>query len=420
MNKKQKSEFGDTIAKAAHHLRTYLKLSEATVNKRKEHWQYLLGFAEKQGLNCSFEIVCGQFIESMLNANSDLDKREQQLLYSTKQLQEYLKKGAILNPKESITFNGVIGCAMNRFIAEKASEHLRVSSLHTYKLQLSRFSHYLTKNKVERIEDIRVEHIILYIRQLPSEHKSNLYIAISIIKRFLKWLYENRMLSINLSIRIPSGRYVQQSELPAVYTKEEIGSLLEDGVDRGNPTGKRNYLVLLLAARLGLRASDICNLKFENIHWDKNILFMKQVKTGRMLELPLLADVGNAIIDYLRYGRPQSNEPYVVLTSCSPYRKLVSSATFDIVTKAFKRAGINIPNKKHGTHSLRHSLAARMLECQTMLPIISEVLGHEKTDSTMYYLRIDINTLSACMLDVSPVRENFYKQFKWKDYDNSL
>jgi site-specific recombinase XerD len=420
MNKKQKSAFRAAIDQAAHHLRERLKLSAATVSRRKEHWHYLLDFAEKRGLNSPLEIVCEQFIESRLNAGSDMDKRERQLLYSTKQLQEYLKNGAILNPKETITFNGVIGCAMNEFIAEKASEHLRVSSLHTYKLQLSRFLHYLTENKVEGIGDINVEHIVLYIRQLPAAHKSNLYIATSVIKRFLKWLYESGVLSINLSIRIPSGRYVQQSELPAVYTKEEIGLLLEDGVDRGNPTGKRNYLILLLAARLGLRSSDICNLKFENIHWEKNMLLLEQVKTGSVLELPLLADVGNAIIDYLRYGRPQSNEPYVVLTSCSPYRKMVSSATFDIVTRAFKRAGINISNKKHGAHSLRHSLAARMLEGQTALPVISEVLGHEKTDSTLYYLRIDLNALSACILDVSPVRENFYKQFKWKDYENRL
>jgi len=420
MNKKQESEFRDVLERASHHLRECHKLSETTVSRHKEHWQNLLDFAKEQGLSCSGEIVCEQFIESRLNADSGLDNRKRQLLYSTKLLREYLNKGVILNPKESIILSGAIGCAMSEFIAEKESEHLRTSSLHTYKLQLSRFFRYLTLNKIEEIGAIRVEHILLYIRQLPVEHKSNLYIAASIIKRFLKWLYENRMLSINLSIRIPSGRYVQQSELPAVYTKEEIGLLLEDGVDRGNPTGKRNYLVLLLAARLGLRSSDICNLKFENIHWDKNILLLEQVKTGRALELPLLADVGNAIIDYLRYGRPQSNEQYVVLTSNPPYRKMMSCSIFYIVTAAFKRAGINTANKRHGAHSLRHSLAARMLEGQTTLAVISEVLGHEKTDSTMYYLRIDLHALSACMLDVSPVRENFYKQFKWKDYDNSL
>jgi site-specific recombinase XerD len=138
------------------------------------------------------------------------------------------------------------------------------------------------------------------------------------------------------------------------------------------------------------------------------------------MELPLLADVGNAIIDYLRYGRPVSEEPYILLASNFPYRKMQSSGTFSIVTSAFKRAGINISNKKHGAHALRHSLAARMLEGQTMLPVISEVLGHENTNSSMYYLRIDINSLSACMLDVPSVRNEFYEQFKWNSYGNSI
>lgn len=420
MNKKQESEFSDVIDRASKHLREDHQFSEKTVRKHRDLWQNLWDFAEKERLDCPLETICKCFIENQLNNSTASDRQKRRLLYSTKLLQEYLKKGAILSTKEPIAFDGAIGSAMNEYIEEKTSEHLRKSSLHTYELQLSRFLRYLTASKAEEIRDIRVEHIILYIGQLPSEHKSNLYIAVSIIKRFLKWLYENRKLTVNLSIQIPSGRYVLQSELPAIYTKEEIGRLLEEGVDRGYSTGKRNYLILLLAARLGLRSSDICNLKFENIHWEKNIIQTEQIKTGRMLELPLLADIGNAIIDYLRYGRPQSNEPYILLTACTPYRKMLSSSLFSVVTSAFKRACVNTSNKKHGAHSLRHSLAARMLEGQTALPVISEVLGHEKTDSTMYYLRIDIHTLSACMLDVSPVRKDFYNQFKWKDYENSL
>jgi site-specific recombinase XerD len=309
---------------------------------------------------------------------------------------------------------------MNEYILEKTSEHLRESSLYVYQLQLSRFLCYLTDNSVKHIQDIRVEHVLLYIRQLHPEQKSNLYKAVIIIKRFFRWLFDNKKSTVNLSIQIPSSRYVQQSELPSVYSREEIEQMLENGTDRGYPTGKRNYLILLLAARLGLRSSDICNLKFENIQWEKNILSIEQVKTGKTIELPLLTEAGNAIIDYLRYGRPKSEEPYVILTSNPPYRKMLSSSTFGIVTSAFKRAGVNISNKKHGAHALRHSLAARMLEGQTALHVISEVLGHEKTDATMYYLRIDINSLNACILNVSPVKNGFYEQFKWNNYENTI
>jgi site-specific recombinase XerD len=99
---------------------------------------------------------------------------------------------------------------------------------------------------------------------------------------------------------------------------------------------------------------------------------------------------------------------------------MMTTGIFQIVSSAFKRAGVNISNKKHGAHALRHSLAARMLEGKTTLPVISEVLGHEKTDSTMYYLRIDISSLSACMLDVPLIKEDFYTQFKWYNYEDKI
>jgi site-specific recombinase XerD len=415
MKQKQRLQFCDVIASASHHLREYHQLSEKTIKKHLYHWRSLLDFAEKQELTCVQETICEQFIDYHLRDKQDTLVSKHSPLYSIKLLEEYIRNGEILSTKEAIRFYGEIGVLMDKYILEKTSEHLRQSSIHTYKLQLSRFLRYLSGNSINYISDIRLEHVLLYIKQLSPEHKSNLYIAAIIVKRFFKWLFDRKLTTINLSIQIPSGRYVQQSELPSVYTKEEIEQMLKTGVDRGNSTGKRNYLILLLAARLGLRASDICNLQFENIQWDRSLLLIEQTKTGKTLELPLLADVGNAIIDYLRYGRPKSEEPYVLLTANTPHRKMLSSSTFSIVTSALNRAGVSISNKKHGAHALRHSFAARMLEGRTTLPVISEVLGHEKTDSTMYYLRIDINSLSACMLDVPFIKEDFYDQFKWNE-----
>jgi site-specific recombinase XerD len=403
----------DVIDRASQYLRTSLHLSEGTIQKHKDNWLYFLEFAVKNGWDHVHPKGYSQFIEYLSRDKPKLLSSERSVLYSSKLLQEYLRSGKILSTKEPLEFHGDIGDRMNEYISEKISEHLRKASIHTYRHQLSRFLGYLSNNRINHIIDIRLEHILFYIRQLPREHKSNIYIAISVVKRFLKWLFDQKILPLNLSIQIPIGRYVQQSSLPAIYTRDEIEQTLKSGVDRGYSTGKRDYLILLLAARLGLRSSDICNLKFDNIQWDKNCILLEQVKTGRMLELPLLADIGNAIIDYLQYGRPQSEEPYILLTASSPYRKMLSSSIFGITCAAFKRAGVNIANKKHGAHALRHSLAARMLEGQTTLPVISEVLGHEKTNSTMYYMRIDINSLSACVLDVVSVKDSFYDQFKW-------
>jgi site-specific recombinase XerD len=409
MQQKQEIKLSDAIDRASRYLKEEHRLSEYTVKKHRDNWLCILNFAEKQGLLFVNEAVYEQFITHYLED----ERPERSMLYSLKLLQEYIRSDRMLSKKEPLVFEGEIGDLMQRYIAEKKSEHLRTSSLHTYRLQLSRFLRYLSESGLLQADAIKVEHILLYIRQLPVEHKSNMYIATSIVKRFLKWLYDSKILNINLSIRIPGGRYVQQSELPAVYTREEIERMLKDGIDRGYSTGKRNYLILLLAARLGLRSSDICNLKFSNVQWEKNLLLIEQVKTGRMLELPLLADVGNAIIDYLRYGRPKSEEQYIFLNAGTPFRKMTPTGITGIALAAFKRAGIDISGRRHGAHALRHSLAARMLEGQTTLPVISEVLGHEKTDSTMYYLRIDLSSLKMCILDVPAVKSGFYEQFKF-------
>jgi len=201
--------------------------------------------------------------------------------------------------------------------------------------------------------------------------------------------------------------------LPSVYTKEESECVLSS-IDRGDAVGKRNYLILILAARWGRRSSDVCNLKFENVKWEDNLIMIEQVKTNHSLNLPLLAEVGNAMIDYLHYGRPKSDAQYIILNATHPFGKMKPATIFHVTTNAFRYAKIEIGNRRHGAHSLRHSLAARMLEGQTTMPVVSEVLGHADTNSTMYYLRIDVTSLSVCPLDTLLVTDDFYNQFKWK------
>lgn len=183
-----------------------------------------------------------------------------------------------------------------------------------------------------------------------------------------------------------------------------------DSIDRSRPCGKRNYAIVLLAARLGLRASDIVGLKFENLFWEQSTISLCQYKTGRQLQLPLLGEVGEAIIDYLKYGRPLSNDPYVFLTGVSPFGRMHSSGVTNAVNHAFIASGVNIGHRHHGSHALRHTLASLLLEQSTAMPVITEVLGHENSASTKYYLRIDLTSMKQCMLDTPPVSDDFYNQ----------
>ena len=184
-----------------------------------------------------------------------------------------------------------------------------------------------------------------------------------------------------------------QAKLPAYYTEEEIEKLLKS-VDRGNIVGKRDYAILVIAAYLGLRASDIAHLRFENLHWAHNTIFLRQYKTGKNISLPLLPVVGNALLDYIQYGRPKSDEQYIFLLVISPFLPIRPQAIAGLINRRFSYAGFKSTTRRHGGHALRNSLVKELLNNKQSLPVISEVLGHKNTSSTRHYIRIDSETLA--------------------------
>lgn len=166
----------------------------------------------------------------------------------------------------------------------------------------------------------------------------------------------------------------------------------------------------MLASRLGLRASDIAYLRFSNIDWDKSEISLTQFKTSNPIKLPLLSDVGNAIIDYLQYGRFKSDSQQVFLSCRPPYIPATPSMVCGVIRGLIENSGITTDGRRHGPHSLRHSLVSNLLENTTPISVISGVLGHESSDTTMIYLRIDITSLKKCVLPIPSVSDDFYMQ----------
>ncbi|HUV01051.1 MAG TPA: site-specific integrase, partial [Bacteroidales bacterium] len=213
----------------------------------------------------------------------------------------------------------------------------------------------------------------------------------------------------NISTFIPKDNYQKQAKLPAYYTEEEIEKLLKS-VDRGNIVGKRDYAILVLAAYLGLRVSDIARLRFKNLHWDQNTINLRQYKTDKNISLPLLPVVGNALLDYIQYGRPKSDEQYIFLLIISPFLPVRPQTIAGMINRRFSNAGFKSTNRRHGGHALRHSLVKELLNNKQSLPVISEVLGHKNTTSTRHYIRIDTESLAQCALEVPLVNPHFYNQ----------
>ncbi|MEG1592231.1 site-specific integrase [Chryseobacterium sp.] len=204
-----------------------------------------------------------------------------------------------------------------------------------------------------------------------------------------------------------------KNEIQTCFTSDEI-LRLEQNVNRTIPKGKRDYAMILLATRLGLRSSDIRYLQFSNIDWKNNIIRLEQFKTKVPIELPLLVDIGEALIDYIKNGRPKVKSKDIFLRANGPYTTLTSAAFYNSIREYLKRTNIDYGNRKHGSHALRHSLATNLLKNRVPISIISDTLGHSNTSVTMNYLHISVENLLECSLDVPMVDGNFYLQANFK------
>jgi integrase len=199
---------------------------------------------------------------------------------------------------------------------------------------------------------------------------------------------------------VPAVRSVRQARIPSVWDLADVAKVVE-AIDRANPSGKRDYAIVLLICRLGLRAVDVKRLEFGDLDWPGNQLSVVQAKTGRRVVLPLLKDVGWAIIDYIRDGRPVSDCPQVFLRHTAPVGPFSDQDHLhQILVKHARAAHVGLgEQRRHGMHSLRHTLATRLLEDGTPVERISEILGHQSVESTGVYLKSSLRLLAQCALD---------------------
>ena len=272
-------------------------------------------------------------------------------------------------------------------------------SVQISRLYLFRFFSFLETKNIHSMDVITVPVVLDFLKSLSTFEKPTINAIMRAVRLYLKYCYENGFIQDNLFPKLPNPHYNRNSRLPSTYTAQEVRDTLS-AIDTGNPCGIRDYAIILLLARLGLRSSDVANLRFSNIDWENDMIRLTQVKTGNPLELPLLSDVGEAIINYLKNARPKSDSDHVFIRIKPPYTEFNPGAVGALVHERLVKAGIHLEGRKSGSHALRHSLAKRLLEHEIPLPVISEILGHTNTETTMTYLRVDINELKKCALEV--------------------
>jgi site-specific recombinase XerD len=338
----------------------------------------------------------------------DLRPTAREMLRSIRFLDDYLNFGYIRRrgtvPVKYSLF-GEMGAQMQKVVNHLQSMRRREATIKEYELYLNRFLVFLNHEGVTSINEISERHVLKF----ASTMLNNKYSHISCLRVLFRYWYENHISEKNYAEILKNYKWARQEKIPSYYDADEI-CLIESSVERSSRTGKRNYAVLLLASRLGLRASDIANLQFSNIDWEKNEISLRQYKSDNPVKLPLLCDVGNAIIDYLKHGRFKSASQHIFLSCQAPYFPATRGMVCAIIRGVIEASNVLIDGRRRGPHSLRHSLAGNLLKNETPIAVISGVLGHQSVDTTMSYLRIDLVSLQKCALPVSLISDAFYTQ----------
>lgn len=315
------------------------------------------------------------------------------------------------SPSVEYTFDGAVGkvafdyleyCSIERGLAQRTLDNKRI--------YLYDFSRYMDDAN-EWFDALSIEEMEAFFKSkgysLSSRHN-----CANVVRSFLRYVFDTGKHNKDCSVYVLKDNYRKNSKLPTTYEEQEIRSMI-DSAERASAIGKRDYLVLLLVSEYGWRAKDVTLFRFDQIDWDNNVIRFDQHKTDMPVEFPLLSSVGNAIIDYLKHGRPKTDAPEIIVSHMGANlgTPLASPTIHSIVTKYLRRADITgWTRKKHGPHAMRHSLATNLLKKNVALPIISTVMGHQRTETTSVYISVDYDKLKACALPMPPVRSPLYSE----------
>jgi len=248
------------------------------------------------------------------------------------------------------------------------------------------------KSNIRKISDIAPRDV----HNAFMASKDKLHFQTS-LKSFFRYLFRTGIHEFDLSLSMPSVR--KPKVIPSIYTKEEMFRLLSS-VDRSSAMGKRDYLIILLAQKLGMRSGDIAKLKCRDIDFRAKKINFIQEKTLIPHQLELLPEIEEALLQHLKSRKTSCDIESIFLRVVAPFIRITRVAVGVVVRKAFKVAGICVVGKKHGPHSLRMTLASELVSEKVPYMVIGKILGHEDPNVTKHYVKFDIEMLRTCALEV--------------------
>lgn len=345
----------------------------------------------------------GSKLEDRNNIRSHFCKRRAQI----RLLRNYLKNGDLKSSNAICRkeFTGRYSLLFNDYL-ESQKRNCRANTISYKHYYLYVFSQFIEKNKLDLLQ-LTTEQLERFFKEIDKPLAS-LHAFRKNVRTFLRYLYDTEKTDKDLSINVLNDNYRGENDCPTVIDIEDFKKKLSL-IDVTKPKGMRDYAIILATIELGLRPSDIVSLKFSDIKWDESKIIIRQVKTGNLLELPLTVSLGNAIIRYLRDGRPQSNIDNIFVSHEPFYGKALKyTRVTEIIRNRVGNCDVICGEKQIGARILRSTLASSILHNGGKITDVSEILGHKSVETAKHYIGIDFEALKKCALPIPVVKSTLY------------
>jgi len=274
---------------------------------------------------------------------------------------------------------------------------LSPSTLHNKQNNILVFLNYLSNHDIYNFENFDINIVFRFINSLNYAPQTISGLEFN-LREFFDILHKTGLTDFEGREVFPVIFTNKRDRIISFYSTEEVRKVI-DVLDPKSRNYTMNKCMVLIAAQIGLRSSDILGLKLSEIKWDKGLIERKQAKTGNLVSLPMPENIRLLLIDYIKNHRPECDSDYVFINQTSMNR-YCSTELLAIVQRLIRKTDISVKNRKVGPHALRHSLATRLLENNTPMPVITGILGHKNLNTTRAYLNIDIESLRKRSMEV--------------------
>jgi site-specific recombinase XerD len=263
-------------------------------------------------------------------------------------------------------------------------------------------SWYTSHSPIDDLRALSVRDIDIYFEMRAAGlRRRSLKDVAERLRSLMRFLHRTDRMEVDLAPRIIGPRLWAYESIPSALSAEQITAVLTSTRKDRSPMGYRDYAILLLLSTYGLRDGEITRLRLEDIDWRAETIHIRHSKTGADSKLPLMAEVGEALLNYLRRGRPETDAREIFIRTRAPYTRLPSCYTE--VRRRLDAAGVKPPGKR-GPHSFRHARAVTLLRASVSRKVIGDLLGHRSEESTIPYLKLATEDLRAIALEIPEVR----------------